>query len=360
MGFRPLTSDVVGDLALMAADDRRAYALIEVEVVTTAARLTRDPALTAAVAPGGGTSTAHRFRRVTSALRTAPAAEFFTSFESHMVTMRSPMAFVNRSKMAAEKTAETAKKATTDKALDVQSLVRLEVAAALNGVLGQIQSRMSGQGELAAAYVRAVKGSRDAFKNAQNPHLRNQYADLGSVLDSVRESFLGNGLWLMQSPGPITVKEGQPYITMSGILIHESGQSISLSMELPAFSVSKDGKLVLNPQTSGSALSYARRYMWVAVAGITQTDDDAAEASFIDTSQGPAKSFGTDKAVAAEKSAPTQVSTPKSDTNADMIKRLQAMKSMDELKALREAAQACKDKKVSDCYMAMRDTFQPA
>src|SRR5689334_10850395 len=91
---------------------------------------------------------------------------------------------------------------------NTQQLIQAEVQAAMKGVLAQINQKLAGNqlADLADAYIKAVASSRDAHKNAQNPHLRNQYADLGSVLESVRESFLSNGLWLMQSPGTIEVK----------------------------------------------------------------------------------------------------------------------------------------------------------
>lgn len=229
-----------------------------------------------------------------------------------------------------------------------KTFIREEVAkvgkAVFNQIAQQISNKATQLDQLADAYIKAVAASRDPHKNATNPHLRNQYADLGSVLSSVRESFLSNGLWLMQFPGTIEAKsDGNPYISMNGLLIHASGQSIQLSMQLPAFTVSKDGKLVLNPQTSGSALSYARRYMWLAVGGITQTDDDAAEASYV-----PVK---------LEESAGISQGSAPQDVGAQMVAAIQATKSMEELKALREAANGLKNQMVQKVYLAQRETF---
>jgi len=252
--------------------------------------------------------------------------------------------------MAAEKksdkTPEKDKEPT--QGFDVQAFVRAEVqkvgTAVFNQISQQLANRTTGLDQLAGAYVKAVAASRDAHKNATNPHLRNQYADLGSVLTSVRESFLSNGLWLLQYPGAIEVKsDGNPYISMHGFLLHSSGQSLSFMMQLPAFTLSKDGKLVLNPQTSGSALSYARRYMWVAVAGITQTDDDGAEASYVPPGTGDTTAQG---------SAPQGQSA-----EAQMIERISQIPTFDALKALRDEANALKSKPVQAAYLARREAF---
>lgn len=261
-------------------------------------------------------------------------------------------------------TAEKKTEKTEITAQDLEKFIRTEIersmGAALNQLTTQLQQKQTQLDHLADAYVKAVGQCNDAVKNATNPHLRNTYADLGSVLAAVREAFLSNGLWLVQCPGPMNIKEGRPYIAMGGVLLHKSGQSLTFQMELPAFTLSKSGDVVLNPQTSGSAISYARRYMWAAVAGITQVDDDGDEASYIDSSKGPtppAKSTQQRNTVPA----PAQDAAPQSTNDAaEMLKKIAGAKTMDELKTLRVPAQALKSKPVSDAYMAKRDTFQPS
>lgn len=239
--------------------------------------------------------------------------------------------------------------------------IKTVVSEQLQGVLGQIQealAKRNGLERLAAAYIESVKHSRLAVKNATNPHLRNTYADLGAVLDAVRDAFLSNDLWLVQSPGEITIKDGNPYIALHGLLIHKSGESISFKSELPAFTLNKQGQVVLNPQTSGSATSYARRYMWLAIAGITQVDDDADAASYMDQAEGPAN-----QPAATQQSTPEPSSASESKGDAkvdDMIARIMATKSksFDDLKALRSEATAMNNARVKAAYMDVYEHFK--
>lgn len=240
-------------------------------------------------------------------------------------------------------------------------IIRGEVANALNGVLPQIQQQLNkgGIGDLAKAYIAAVKACRPAVKNATNPHLRNTYADLTAVLDAVKDAFLDQDLWLLQQPGLITIKEGLPYMAEHGILIHSSGQSINLVMELPAFTTDKKtGTTTVNPQTAGSAISYARRYMWLGVAGITQADDDADVVSYNDGAEGPAEVKQTKK--------DSTTSTPSSaEADADdVLKKVQGAQSLDELKTYRERAQKLAaefpGKKIFEAYVEKFNKYKAA
>ena len=56
------------------------------------------------------------------------------------------------------------------------------------------------QDQIGAALARAQGEVRKARKNAKNPHLRNEYADLSSVLDATRGAMAANGLSLVQAP----------------------------------------------------------------------------------------------------------------------------------------------------------------
>lgn len=241
-----------------------------------------------------------------------------------------------------------AKETKTEQGL--QELVQQEVAKAATNMVQQISAQLQAKGTglnlLAPAFIAAVAASKDPLKNATNPHLKNTYADLGSVLDAVRDAFLSNGLWLIQSPGEITDRADGPYLALHGLLLHSSGQSIQFKMELPAFTISKSGGRVLNPQTAGSATSYARRYMWLAVAGLWQVDDDGDEASYDDGSQGPSQSASVASRAAELNEGDT------------WIGKLKATANMDELKLLRagaqEAAKRLGDKRITDTYLDMR------
>jgi hypothetical protein len=124
-------------------------------------------------------------------------------------------------------------------------------------------------GALALALSKAQGSMEAARKEAQNPHLRNKYADLTSCWDACREPLTQNGLAIVQT----TETQGES-ITIITTLAHESGEWISGSLTIPA-----TGNKGVNPaQALGSAISYGRRYGLTAIVGVC-TDDDDGQAS---------------------------------------------------------------------------------
>ena len=115
-------------------------------------------------------------------------------------------------------------------------------------------------------YVKAQKEMGKALKNATNPHYRSQYADLGNVLDACMEAFNNNGFMVTQPSGR---DEGGDYVDT--ILTHVTGATFVSRVPL-----------ILEKQTMqglGSAITYARRYGALQMAGIAPEDDDGNEAS---------------------------------------------------------------------------------
>lgn len=119
---------------------------------------------------------------------------------------------------------------------------------------------------LAAALAKAQAEIEGAVKGATNPHFRSKYADLGAVWEACRGPLTKNGLSVVQFPG----MDGQR-VTVETILMHSSGEWLSGVLPLP---VTK-----MDAQGCGSAITYARRYSLMAVAGIAPEDDDGNEAS---------------------------------------------------------------------------------
>ncbi len=138
--------------------------------------------------------------------------------------------------------------------------------ALLNQLLAKVTANRAID-KLAPAFVAAYGEIDNVVKNAANPHFNSSYADLGAVLDTLRPIFAKHRLSLIQMPGKI---DGDK-ISLTTVLLHESGQSISSEMQLPI------GKGTA--QAAGSALTYARRYSASAIAGIAQVDDDGNAAS---------------------------------------------------------------------------------
>lgn len=116
--------------------------------------------------------------------------------------------------------------------------------------------------ELSTAMAKAQLEMKNAVKDAENPHFRNDYASLASVLDAVREPLAKNGLSLLQSTR--IVEHGFILVTK---LAHASGQWVE--SETPLMLVKND------MQGLGSAVTYARRYAAAAMCGVAQADDDA-------------------------------------------------------------------------------------
>ena len=108
-----------------------------------------------------------------------------------------------------------------------------------------------------------------AKKDSKNPFFKSNYADLESVWDACRDLLASNGLSVSQFPGSYC--EIDKSMSLTTILLHESGEWISQEMTLP---VSK-----VDPQGAGSAITYMRRYALAAVVGVVQSDDDGNAAS---------------------------------------------------------------------------------
>ncbi len=135
--------------------------------------------------------------------------------------------------------------------------------------------------ELATALAKAQGAIEGAQKDSENPFFSSKYADLASVWNAIRKPLAENGLSIIQRPYGLTGIET--------ILLHSSGQWISGGkMEIaPArkWKEAKDGaekKMVQMPPDAhgiGSAITYARRYTLMAVAGVAPEDDDGNAAT---------------------------------------------------------------------------------
>jgi hypothetical protein len=131
--------------------------------------------------------------------------------------------------------------------------------------------------ELVTALVKAQSELNHAKRDASNPHFKNDYATLESVIDATREPLAKNGLVALQ---PIVIlPDGKSAVAT--LLVHTSGQFIrSLT---PILNNKNDA------QGLGSGITYARRFGLSAMIGISQTDDDGTTASNRLTPRAPGK-----------------------------------------------------------------------
>ena len=119
-------------------------------------------------------------------------------------------------------------------------------------------------GSLFEALAKAQGKIENAIKDKKNPFFKSSYADLASVWDACREPLSSNGLAIIQTVEG--TKEGMYLNTWVG---HSSGQW--MKSRLPLIIMKQD------PQSVGSALTYARRYALSALVGICADEDDDGE-----------------------------------------------------------------------------------
>jgi hypothetical protein len=106
-----------------------------------------------------------------------------------------------------------------------------------------------------------------AKKDAKNPHLRNRYPSLDSMMEACDEALRRHGLSYVQ---PIALVENVGPVLRTVLCHAESGETIVGECPLLIDSSAK-----INPmQCLGSAVTYARRYSLESMLGIGREDDD--------------------------------------------------------------------------------------
>ena len=117
-----------------------------------------------------------------------------------------------------------------------------------------------------AALAKAQTAMGPALKDSANPAFKSKYADLSSVMEACMPALNANGIAVIQ---PTVDEENQRYVKT--ILAHESGETLECRVPLI---VGKN-----DMQGYGSAVTYARRYGLMCMAGIAPEDDDGAAAA---------------------------------------------------------------------------------
>lgn len=119
---------------------------------------------------------------------------------------------------------------------------------------------VSAQG-IAAALAKAQTEMGPALKQSNNPAFRSKYADLGNVIDACLPALNSNGIAVIQPIG-----EDDMGRFVKTVLVHSSGETLECRVPLI---IGKN-----DMQGFGSAVTYARRYGLMAMAGIAPEDDD--------------------------------------------------------------------------------------
>lgn len=123
--------------------------------------------------------------------------------------------------------------------------------------------------KIAPALLAAQKEINNATKNAKNPHFKNNYADLGAIIEAVKEPLNRQSVAVIQSLSS-TDGGNAGGLFLRTRLLHSSGQWIEDTAFTP---LTKS-----DPQGVGSAVTYLRRYSLAAMLCITQEDDDGEAA----------------------------------------------------------------------------------
>lgn len=120
--------------------------------------------------------------------------------------------------------------------------------------------------ELNKALCKCQLELKPAVKDSINPHFKNRYADITSIIEALRDPMASNGLSITQT----TRYEGGVLLLIT-TLRHISGEEVD--SVYPIIPVKQD------PQGFGSAMTYARRYSIQAMLMVPSDDDDGHQAS---------------------------------------------------------------------------------
>lgn len=117
-----------------------------------------------------------------------------------------------------------------------------------------------------AALAAAQMEMGPALKDSANPAFRSKYADLASVMQACMGALNKHGICVMQPTG-----EDETGRYVKTILAHVTGETVECRVPLI---VGKN-----DMQGYGSAVTYARRYGLMSMAGIAPEDDDGNAAA---------------------------------------------------------------------------------
>jgi hypothetical protein len=128
------------------------------------------------------------------------------------------------------------------------------------------------------ALLAAQKEMPDLQKNAVNPHFKNSYISLDSLMEQVLPVLHKHDLLLLQWPTALDRNTSGDYVQLGTSpalrtkLVHiPTGDSCEDVMPL---TLERD-----NPQGQGSAITYARRYALMSILGLVADEDDDGQAA---------------------------------------------------------------------------------
>jgi len=117
------------------------------------------------------------------------------------------------------------------------------------------------------AFAKAQGEMTDAVMKKTNPHFKSKYADLAAVRAATLPHLTKHGIALTQPTSGTGENFGlYTRLLFKGVMFIESFYPLPNPQEA-------------KPHESGSALTYARRYCWAAICGISSDEDDDGNAA---------------------------------------------------------------------------------
>lgn len=117
--------------------------------------------------------------------------------------------------------------------------------------------------EFSKAFAKTQQEMKQPLKDANNPFFKSKYVPLENVVEAITESASKNGLSFTQFPS--SDEDGN--VTVGTLVMHSSGEWIE-------YDPIKMKPVKNDPQSIGSAITYAKRYALSAIFGITSDQDD--------------------------------------------------------------------------------------
>lgn len=194
---------------------------------------------------------------------------------------------------------------------------------------------------LAAALVAAQKDMPKVEADSVNPHFKSKFVSLDHLIAKTRPVLNKHGLAIVQQPAG-TIE--QPALVTT--IYHVSGEHALQVMPLLV-----EGN---NMQKLGAAITYARRFAWAALLGISEQEDDdgnAASAPSKPAARPAQAAAGTQPASTPKAAAdPTPAAATPSGKDLAALYELVKSKGGDEVKTATGAQQASDEGKLAAWY----------
>jgi len=166
--------------------------------------------------------------------------------------------------------------------------------------------------KLMPAVIKAWSDIKAAVKDSVNPHLKNHYADLASVMDAVKKPLADNDLAVLQPVKDNTSSD--PGATVETYIMHSSGQYMMSEFSMSAV----DRK----PQTIGATITYLRRYALGSMLGLVAEEDDDGNSGSGVSADRVQRNYQSRQAAAPVKQAEPAVQQAKPSNDTELARDL--------------------------------------